>query len=132
LLSFPPIAQEVTQEERDQLSSSQEPGIGLLCELLDNLRAQPARVPGQVIERWRGRPGGEALEKLLQSEQILGEAVAAATELKATLAKLAHQALRKRLEALEIKSISSSLEPEELQELQRLMTKLAARAARSG
>jgi len=132
LLTFPPIAQQVTQQERDQLNSLQEPGVGLLCELLDNLRAQPARVPGQVIERWQGRPGGEALEKLLQSEQILGEAAAAATELKATLRKLAERALQKRLEALELKSISSRLEPEELQEFQMLMSKLVTRGGRSG
>jgi DNA primase len=132
LLAFPPIAQEVTPEEREGLNSSQEPGVGLLCELLDNLRAQPARVPGQVIERWRDRPGGEALEKLLQSEQILGEAAAAATELKATLRRLAERALQRRLEALELKSVSSRLEPEELKEFQLLMSKLVARDARGG
>ncbi|HEU5443000.1 MAG TPA: DNA primase, partial [Steroidobacteraceae bacterium] len=110
LLAFPPIAQEVTREERDGLSSSHEPGVALLCELLDNLRAQPARVPGQVIERWRDRPEGEALQKLLQSEQILGEASAATAELRGTLRKLAERALQKRLEALEIKSISSPLD----------------------
>jgi len=132
LLAFPPIAQEVTQEEREGLNSAQEPGVALLCELLDNLRAQPARVPGQVIERWRDRPGGEALEKLLQSEQILGEAAAAATELKATLRKLAERALQRRLEALELKSVSGRLEPDELKEFQLLMSKLATRDARGG
>jgi len=129
LLTFPPIAQEITPEERDGLNSSQEPGLGLLCELLDNLRMQPARVPGQVIERWQGRPGGEALEKLLQSEQILGDAAAAAIELKATLRRLAERALQKRLEALELKSISSRLEPDELLEFQSLMSKLKAHGA---
>ncbi|MGH8299587.1 MAG: DNA primase, partial [Steroidobacteraceae bacterium] len=132
LLAFPPIAQEVTQEERLGLSSSQEPGVALLCELLDNLRAQPARVPGQIIERWRDRPGGEALEKLLQSEQILGEAAAAATELKATLRKLAERTLQRRLEALELKSVSSRLDAEELKEFQMLMSKLVARGTRGG
>ena len=132
LLSFPPIAQEITQSERDGLNSSQEPGVGLLCDLLDNLRAQPAHVPGQVIERWRDRPGGEALEKLLQKEQILGEIGAAAIEFRATLRKLAEQALRSRVEALELKSISSHLEPEELQELQLLMSKRVARDTGGG
>ena len=83
-----------------------------------------------MIERWRGRPGGEALEKLLRSEQILGEAGAATIELKATLRKLADRALKKRLETLELKSVSSRLEPEELKELQLLMSKLGARDAR--
>jgi DNA primase len=127
LLSFPAIAQEVSEEERAGLNSSQEPGAGLLCELIDNLRAQPASIPSQVIERWRDRPGGEALERLLQSEQILGDAAAATVELRATLRKLAERALQKRLEALEIKSISSRLEPDELREFQALMAKLVAR-----
>ncbi|HEX8755059.1 MAG TPA: DNA primase, partial [Steroidobacteraceae bacterium] len=130
LLAFPPIAQEVTREERDGLGSCQEPGAKLLCELLDNLRAQPAQVPGQVIERWRDRPEAEALQKLLQSEQILGEASAATAELRGTLRKLAERALQRRLEALEIKSISSPLDPEELQEFQSLMSKLVARDGR--
>ncbi|MGH7997789.1 MAG: toprim domain-containing protein, partial [Opitutaceae bacterium] len=130
LLSFPAIALEVTQEEREGLNSSGEQGVGLLCELLDNLRAQPARVPGQVIERWRDRPGGEALEKLLQTEQILGDASAAAVELRATLRKLADRALRSRLEALELKSVSSRLDAEERKEFQSLMSQWAAREAR--
>ncbi|MFI4884126.1 MAG: DNA primase [Steroidobacterales bacterium] len=130
LLSFPSIAQEVTAAERDGLSSCEEPGVTLLRELLDNLRAQPARVPGQVIERWRDRPGGEALQKLLQSEQILGGAAAATAELKGTLRKLAERTLQKRLEALELKSISSRLDAEELMEFQSLMSKLVARDAR--
>ena len=132
LLVFPPIAQEVTLEEREGLNSSEEPGVGLLCELLDNLRAQPARVCGQVIERWRDRPGSEALEKLLRSEQVLGEAPAAATELRATLRRLAERALQRRLEALELKSVSSRLDPEEIKEFQLLMSKLAVRGSRGG
>ena len=38
--------------ERAGLDASDEPGIGLLRELLDDLRGHPAQIPAQVIERW--------------------------------------------------------------------------------
>src|SRR5262249_58441984 len=89
LVSYPVIALEVGPEERAALDASEEPGIELLRELIDNLRAQPAQNSAQVIERWAGRPGGQSLEKLLQREHIVADAVAAAGELHAALRKLA-------------------------------------------
>ena len=79
-----------------------------------------------------GRPGGDSLEKLLQREQIVADAVAAAGELRAALGKLADLVVARRLEALEEKSRSTRLEPEELQEFQRLMLYRVPRDARGG
>jgi len=104
----------------------------LLRELIDNLRAQPAQNSAQVIERWSGKPGGDSLEKLLQREQIVADAVAAAGELRAALGKLADLVVARRLEALEEKSRSTRLEPEELLEFQRLMLHRVPRDARGG
>jgi DNA primase len=133
LVSYPAIALEVSDPERATLEACEEPGIELLRELIDNLRLQPARSSAQVIERWNGRPGGDSLEKLLQREQIVADAVAAAGELHATLGKLAHRAVEKRLEALQEKSKSTGgLEKEELLEFQRLVSNLASRDARGG
>jgi DNA primase len=132
LVSYPLIAQEVGEEERTALDACEEPGIELLRELIDNLRTHPAQNPAQVIERWSGKPGGQSLEKLLQREQIVADAVAAAGELHAALGKLAHGVVAKRLKALEEKSRSIRLEPDELQEFQRLMSKLGTRDARGG
>jgi DNA primase len=132
LVSYPAIALEVSEEERAALDACEEPGIELLRELIDNLRAQPARTAAQVIERWSGKPGGDSLEKLLQREQIVADAVAAAGELHGALGELAHRVVVGRLKALEEKSRSTRLEPEELSEFQRLMSNLSPRDARGG
>ncbi|MFL6600518.1 MAG: DNA primase [Steroidobacteraceae bacterium] len=132
LVSYPGIALEVSEEERAALDACEEPGIELLRELIDNLRAHPAQNAAQVIERWSGKPGGDSLEKLLQREQIVADAVAAAGELRAALGKLADLVVSRRLEALEEKSRSTRLEPEELLEFQRLMLHRVPRDARGG
>ncbi len=132
LVSYPAIAQEISDQERAALDECEEPGIPLLRELIDNLRAQPAHNSAQVIERWSGKPGGDSLEKLLQREQIVADAVAAAGELHGALGELAQRVVVGRLKALEEKSRSARLEPEELSEFQRLMSILTPRDARGG
>jgi DNA primase len=132
LVRFPVIAGEVSTSERAGLDSCEEPGVALLRELLDNLRAHPVQISAQVIERWADKPGGDSLQKLLQREEIIADAAAAAGELKAALVKLADLVAARRLEALEAKSRTTRLEPEELQEFQRLMVRLGARDARGG
>lgn len=127
LLVFPAIAAEVTPEERAGLNDSEEPGVDLLRALLDDLREHPLQVSAQVIERWLPRPGGEVLPRLLQREEVLGEAAGAAGELKAALVKLADLAVTQRLRQLEERSRERPLNNDELQELQRLTLKLSAR-----
>jgi len=130
LLHYPAIAGEVSLAERAGLDASEEPGIDLLRDLLDNLREQPAQISAQVIQRWSGRPGSEALQKLLEREEVITEAAAAAGELRGALVKLADQAAGRRLEALETKSRSGSLAQNELEELQRLIEIMGHRDAR--
>ena len=132
LLHHPAIALEVTTAERVGLDASDEAGVALLRELLDNLRAQPAEIPAQVIERWAGREGGEALQKLLAREEVITGAAAAAGELRAALAKLADQAAGRRLEALEAKSRAGGLAANEIEEFQILIEKLSHREIRGG
>jgi DNA primase len=132
LLHYPAIAAEVSLAERSGLDASEEPGIELLRDLLDNLREQPAQISAQVIQRWSGRPGSEALQKLLEREEVITDALAAAGELRGALAKLADQAAGRRLEALETKSRSGSLAQHELEELQRLIEKMGRHDARGG
>jgi len=132
LLHYPAIALEVTASERAGLDASEEPGVPLLRELLDDLRAQPAQIPAQVIQRWMGHQEGETLQKLLALEEVITGAAAATEELRAALMKLADQAAGKRLQALEAKSRAGSLAPEEIIEFQRLIEKLSHRDARGG
>ncbi|HLY52977.1 MAG TPA: DNA primase [Steroidobacteraceae bacterium] len=130
LVHFPAIAAEVSAQERAGLDASEEPGIALLRELLDNLREQPAQIAAQVIQRWSGRDGGESLQKLLEREEVITDAAAAAGELRAALVKLGVLAAERRLEALEAKSRTGSLTQDELFEFQRLISHLRAREAR--
>ena len=132
LLHYPAIAGEVSLAERAGLDVSEEPGIDLLRDLLDNLREQPAEIPAQLIQRWSGRPGGEALQKLLEREEVITDAAAAAGELRGALLKLADLAAGRRLEALETKSRSGTLSASELEEFQRLIQIMGHRDARGG
>jgi len=132
LVHFPSIAAEVSPAERSGLDASEEAGIQLLRELLDNLREQPAQISAQVIQRWAGREGGESLQKLLEREEVITDAAAAAGELRGALVKLADLAAERRLQALEAKSRSGALTEHELQEFQRLISILSAREARRG
>jgi len=132
LLHHPQIALEVEAAERAGLEASEEPGVALLRELLDELRAHPAQIPAQVIQRWSGREGAEALQKLLEREEVITNAPAAAGELKGALAKLAELAAGRRLAALEAKSRDSALSEDELKEFQVLIVKLRTRDARGG
>ena len=103
--------------------------MALLRELLDDLREHPAQIPAQVVQRWAEREGGEALQKLLEREEVITDAPAAAGELRGALAKLAEQAAGRRLEALEAKSRSGTLSDDELKEFQVLIVKLRTRDA---
>ena len=132
LLHFPAIAPEVTAAERAGLDASEEPGAALLRELLDDLRARPAQIPAQVIQRWAGHKDRETLQKLLGREEVITGAAAATEELRAALLKLADQAAGRRLEALEAKSRSGSLAADEIEEFQRLIERLSHRDARGG
>ena len=132
LLHHPQIALEVEAAERAGLEASEEPGVALLRELLDELRAHPAQIPAQVVQRWSGREGAEALQKLLEREEVITSAPAAAGELKGALAKLAELAAGRRLAALEAKSRDSALTADELKEFQVLIVKLRTRDARGG
>ena len=128
LVRFPSTASSVSEAERAGLANCEEPGIELLRELLDDLRAHPLAISAQVLQRWADRKGGEHLGRLLEREEILGDAHAAALELKAALAKLSDQATDKRLEALEAKMRTTKLdeqESREFQELQALMRRKA-------
>jgi len=132
LLHHPQIALEVEAAERAGLEASEEPGVALLRELLDELRAHPAQIPAQVVQRWSGREGAEALQKLLEREEVITNAPAAAGELKGALAKLAELAAGRRLAALEAKSRDSALSEDELKEFQVLIVRLLTRDARGG
>jgi len=126
LLRYPAIAQSVSPAERAGLDRIEEAGIELLRELLDNLRAHPAQLPAQVVERWAERPEQESLVRLLQKEDVISDASAATGELKAALVKLGELADEKLFEALRAKAAAvgmDALDASELIEFKRLVTR---------
>ncbi len=127
LVRFPAIAAAVTPAERRGLEGCTEPGADLLCALLDDLRERPLQISAQVIERWRDRPGGEHLGRLLEREAVLDDAGATAIELRAALEKLAGLSAEHRLRALEAESRVRPLSGEEMKEFQMLMSKRSVR-----
>ncbi|HEX5459863.1 MAG TPA: DNA primase [Steroidobacteraceae bacterium] len=131
LVSFPAIAGSITAGERACLDEAEEKGIHVLREMLDDLIARPLSFSAQVLERWADRSESKRLaELLLKGEEILGDAQAAALELKAALAKLADQAVEHRLAALEERIRAAGLgglSAEERQEFQELIGKRAGR-----
>jgi len=126
LLRFPAIARGVSSDERSGLDRLEEPGVALLRELLDNLSAEPAQSPAQVIERWADRPEQESLKKLLQREDVITDAAAAAGELRGALAGLRELADKRRFEALNERVREhgkEALSEEELSEFKRLIAR---------
>ena len=116
----------MSAQERAGLDRIDEAGIELLRELLDNLHAQPAQSAGQVIQRWEGRAEQESLVRLLQKEDVISDAAAAAGELKAALVKLGELADEKLFEVLKTKAASvgmDALDASELLEFKRLATR---------
>jgi DNA primase len=132
LVSYPAIAQEITGPERNALEDSEELGIELLRDLIDNLSEHPAQNSAQVVERWAGKPGGDALEKLLQREALVADAVLAAQELHGALDGLARRVVDERMKALEDKSRNGGLAQDELEEYQRLSSMRRTRDGRGG
>lgn len=132
LVRFPSIAGAVTDAERAELQDCTEAGAELLRRLLDDLRARPIQISAQVIERWRDRPGGEHLGRLLEREAVLDDEAAAAVELRAALGKLVDLGVDQRLRALETKSRSGPLSEQELKEFQMLTSRKTVRNGKSG
>jgi DNA primase len=120
LLHDPGIAAGVDAEALAGIDTLSAPGMDVLRALLGELRAQPARTTGQVLERWRGRPEGERLARLAQSEALLSDSAAAARELAEALSELRAEGVRERIDQLRHKGLEE-LEPEEKAELTRLI-----------
>ncbi|HEX5843178.1 MAG TPA: hypothetical protein VFY62_11895, partial [Pseudomonas sp.] len=70
------------------LASLQRPGISLIVRLVEELHDQPCDKTAVLLERWRGRPDVEHLEKLAAMESYIADEAAAAQELLGALERL--------------------------------------------
>ena len=132
LVRFPSIAGTVSDAECAELQECTEAGAELLRGLLDDLRARPLQISAQVIERWRDRPGGEHLGRLLEREAVLDDEAAATVELRAALGRLVDLQVDQRLRALETQSRSGQLSAQELKEFQMLTSRKTGRNGKPG
>jgi len=100
LLHFPAVAAKISEAQLEALAGLDEPGVDILCELLDSLHMNPATSTGQLLERWRDHPAAERLNRLAAEQTIVPDAAAAGDELRTALQKLAQGADSAELDAL--------------------------------
>lgn len=100
------------------LESVDRPGIPLLIELLTELQGRPCATMALLLERWRGRPNFEHLDKLARVEDPF-DADAAAKELQGALDQLFAERGYRRMEELEQKRREHGLSESEKLELDR-------------
>ena len=122
LLQNPALA--LALEPPWQFAGLRQPGVELLIELLDHIRAH-ADVDlraGNLIEHFAGREEAVALEKLALA-QLPGEAATWQQELFDALAQLARQTRQQRIEELMGQGALDETEKDELRELLRARTR---------
>jgi DNA primase len=86
LVHYPRIADKV--RDLTALASLDRPGIPLIVQLVEELHDQPCDKTAVLLERWRGRPDVEHLEKLAAMELYIADEAAAAQELLGALERL--------------------------------------------
>jgi len=86
LVHYPGIADKVRNIEA--LASLDRPGISLIVQLVEELHDQPCDKMAVLLERWRGRPDVEHLEKLARMDLLIADEAAAAQELLGALERL--------------------------------------------
>jgi DNA primase len=101
------------------------PGVPLLLELLDLVRARPEINTAAILEHFAGRPESAALQKLAMTE-FPGEPETLREEFADALRKLAGQTVQQRLDALIKKQTEAVLDVEEKNELRELLARKAS------
>ena len=87
LVNYPGSADKV--RDLSALASLQRPGISLIVHLVEELHDQPCDKTAVLLERWRGRPDVEHLEKLAVMPLIaINDEAGAAQELLGALERL--------------------------------------------
>ncbi|HKR36877.1 MAG TPA: DNA primase [Steroidobacteraceae bacterium] len=86
LVHYPGIADKVG--DLTALRALDRPGISLIVQLVEELHDQPCDKTAVLLERWRGRPDVEHLEKLAAMELHIADPAGAAQELLGALERL--------------------------------------------
>nr|WP_279633046.1 hypothetical protein [Lysobacter alkalisoli] len=98
LLQSPALGLELLPPYR--FAQLRQPGVDLLCELLQLVYERPGIGIGSLIEHFAGREEQAALQKLA-AQSLPGEEAAWRTEFHEAIARLEHQTLLQRVEELQ-------------------------------
>ena len=125
LLQRPGLAMQAPDPEA--LSSLEQPGAGLLAELVAWLRSRPDATVGEILEHWRGTEHEAALGKLAQTEPLVPDEGVEA-EFADIIDRLGGRSERQRidreLEELKAKAAAGTLDEAGKAELKRLLAAL--------
>jgi DNA primase len=122
LLQHPQLAAAV--DDPTALTGLQQPGVGLLTEMLELLKQRPNLTTSALLEHWRGREEERHLFTLAQQELLLdAEQDDLENEFLGALRGLSQQLLKQRYQELSRKPLSelSSTEKVEYQALMQEM-----------
>ncbi len=119
LLFHPALASQV-QEPRS-LSQIEQPGIGLLVDLLEILRSTPTLTTAALLERWRDTEEGKHLQKLATWTPSLDDPESLQKEFFGALVRLEEQHRSSRTDTLLAKANQGELSAEEKAELKGLL-----------
>ena len=98
----------------------QRPGVALLRELIETIKAEPNITTAGLLERFRNHEQGRHLGRLAAVELPMDEGFDCAAELTAALSQLSREAVRDRFNFLVEKQRDSSLSDAERAELREL------------
>ena len=118
LLEQPSLASLATEPSR--LKELEEPGIGLLVELLELIHDNPNISCGAILEHWRGKPEAKHLNKLASAPNAI-PADGYEHEFCDSLRLLDKQRVERSYNKLLRKGETGSLSPEEKQQLTQLL-----------
>ena len=117
LLARPNLAE--TGPETAELAGIQRKGVDLMCELLEICRANPALNTAAILERFRGHPAHNALERLASWDLGFRQTSQFKEEYDQTMRKLETELDRQRIDAL-LSIPKDRLSADEADELRRL------------
>ena len=121
LLHSPGLAESI--EEPQTLSQIDQPGIGLLVDLLENLKLNPTLNTAALLERWRDRDEGKHLAKLATWQSPLNDLESLQQEFLGAIERLRAKHLSARTDTLLAKSNQGTLSTDEKSELQSLLSR---------
>ncbi|MDH4106847.1 MAG: DNA primase [Gammaproteobacteria bacterium] len=117
IMNFPKAGADLHVED---LAGVDRPGVDLLRDIIETVRAEPNITTAVLLERWRKDPQGRHLGKLVAAELPDDEEFDPAAELAQCISQLAQAGLHDRIEILIEKERLGSLSADEKAELRNL------------